>query len=629
MLKILQKLLKHKFYLAIAIIVLVGGGYWGWQKFFTTADTVSYKTAKVEKGTLVNSISGTGQVAADNQVDIKSKTAGTVTVFNIKNSQEVKEGDLLAQIDSREAILNVNQAKTSLDLAELSLKELITPPSQTTIVQAENSLKKAKEDLASTKLDQQISYDQTLESKKKAEDNLNKAYEDAYNTITNTFLDLPDVFSGIYNILYDNSLSKSEPSLNSDDSNDYDLLNSFLSDNWSERDQFESMLNNTKDSHTTTKKSFDDNFTIYKNSNRYSEKDLIENLLSQTIETVRKTADVVKDESNLLDFWVDYRTTQELSVWSGVTSFQSDLNSYTSKVNSHLSSLLSAERTIQDDKDSILNVERSLQQMKLNNPLNIAQAERSINEQELKLEDLKKGATELDIEDQRLAVEQKKNDLLSAQQSLADRSVRAPFAGVIVSTAISRGDEISANTTVCSLITKQKIATITLNEIDIAKVKVGQKVNLTFDAVEDLTITGEVAEVDTLGTVSQGVVSYSVKIAFDIQDERIKPGMSVSASIIIDSKPDVLMVPMSAVKTQAGASYVEILVNNVPEKKNVQVEGSNDIMTEIVGGLNEGEDVITQTINTSATSAGTTANSPANSRVTGGLGGGEAFRALR
>ncbi|HBU07296.1 MAG TPA: hypothetical protein DEB09_04400 [Candidatus Magasanikbacteria bacterium] len=606
MLKILQRLLKHKFYLAIAIVILVGGGYWGWQKFFTTANTVSYKTAKVEKGTLINSISGTGQVAADNQVDIKSKTAGTVVVFNIKNSQEVREGDLLAQVDSRDAILSVNQAKTNLDLAELSLKELITPPSQTTIVQAENSLKKAKEDLASKKLDQQISHDQTLESKKKAEDNLNKAYEDAYNTITNAFLDLPDVFSGVYNILYDNSLSNSEPSLNSDDSNGYDLLNSFLLDNSSERDRFESMLNNNKDSYTTTKKSFDDNFTIYKNSNRYSGKDLIENLLSQTIETVRKTADVVKDESNLLDFWVDYRTTQELSVWSGVTTFQSNLNSYTAKVNSHLSSLLSAQRTIQDDKESILNTTRSLQQMELNNPLSIVQAERSINEQELKLVDLKIGATELDIENQRLAVEQKKNDLLSAQQSLADRSIRAPFAGVIVSTAISRGDEISANTTVCSLITKQKIATITLNEIDIAKVKVGQKVNLTFDAVEDLIITGEVAEVDTLGTVSQGVVSYSVKIAFDVQDDRIKPGMSVSASIIIDSKPDVLMAPTSAVKTQAGASYVEILVNNAPEKKDIQVGSSNDTMTEIVSGLNEGEEIIIQTINASVNSTVTT-----------------------
>ena len=99
------------------------------------------------------------------------------------------------------------------------------------------------------------------------------------------------------------------------------------------------------------------------------------------------------------------------------------------------------------------------------------------------------------------------------------------------------------------LITKQKIAEISLNEVDAAKVKVGQKVTLTFDAIDGLSITGEVSEIDALGTVSQGVVTYGVKIAFDTQDERVKSGMSVSAAIITDVKQNVLLVPNAAVKS--------------------------------------------------------------------------------
>ena len=102
-----------------------------------------------------------------------------------------------------------------------------------------------------------------------------------------------------------------------------------------------------------------------------------------------------------------------------------------------------------------------------------------------------------------------------------------------------------------------------------AKVKVGQKVTLTFDAIEDLSITGEVAEIDTLGTVSQGVVNYAVKIVFDTQDERVKSGMSVSAAIITDVKQDVLLVPNAAVKSN-DEQYVEVLENNIPRNQTVE-----------------------------------------------------------
>ena len=65
---------------------------------------------------------------------------------------------------------------------------------------------------------------------------------------------------------------------------------------------------------------------------------------------------------------------------------------------------------------------------------------------------------------------------------------------------------------------------------DFLTIKVGDKATLTFDAVTDLSISGQVAEIDTVGTVSQGVVSYALKIAFDTQDTRVKPGMTVSAA---------------------------------------------------------------------------------------------------
>jgi HlyD family secretion protein len=140
--------------------------------------------------------------------------------------------------------------------------------------------------------------------------------------------------------------------------------------------------------------------------------------------------------------------------------------------------------------------------------------------------------------------------------------------------------------------------------------------------------------VDTVGTVSQGVVSYNVKINFDTDEEKIKQGMSVSASIITDVKQNVLMVPNSAIKSQDDINYVEIFdkeiataqisSSEIPKQQIVEIGLSNDTSTEIISGLSENQKVIsrTTTASSSSTSKTTTSNNLLRS------GGGE-FRMAR
>ena len=164
-------------------------------------------------------------------------------------------------------------------------------------------------------------------------------------------------------------------------------------------------------------------------------------------------------------------------------------------------------------------------------------------------------------------------------------------------------------------------ATAGISEVDITKIAVGQKVTFTFDAIDGLTLTGKVEKIDTAGTVSSGVVTYNVTMIFDSIDPRVKPGMSVTSSIITDVKQDVLMVPNSAVKSQGSGHYVEILDNgsSTPRQQPVNIGIANDTDTEITSGLNEGDTVVTQTINPGSSSQQST---PASGF--GGLGGGRA-----
>ena len=591
--KIFSFVLRHKFILLVVILLVSGGGYYYNKKINTPEESVSYITAKIKKGMLINSVSGTGQVSVLNQLEVKSRVSGEIKEVKVVNGQEVKEGDIFFVLDTRDVARSISEASASLANAKLDLEELLESVDDYTLLQAENALSDARDSLIKLKTSQENNYDNELENKRKAADNLEDSYGDAYNDIVSTFLDLPDIMTGVYNVLYSEDISISEAGINTNSNKDV-LKNGFTYEDYDKRGEFESYISQAEKSYSLADSDYKKNLDKYKSITRYSNNEEIEKLLDQTIDITKKMADLVKGESNALDYWVDYRTEKPLKIYNKVTSYQSSLSSYTSQTNSHLNTLLSAMRAIDNYKEDIIESERSLKEMDQNNPLDLSASERNVAEKEERLKDLKAGASELEIKNKQLSVQQRQNSLIEAQQNYTDHIIKAPFDGVVAEVSISKGDSVSSGTSAVNLITNQKIAEVELNELDAARIEIGQKVTLEFDAVEGLSITGKVAEIDTIGKVNQGVVSYNVKISYDVQDDRIKPGMSVSASIILESKRNVLISPIIAVKTAGASSYVEVLIDGQPQRRDVVTGISNDTMIEIVDGLSSGDNIITQ-----------------------------------
>ena len=201
----------------------------------------------------------------------------------------------------------------------------------------------------------------------------------------------------------------------------------------------------------------------------------------------------------------------------------------------------------------------------------------------------------------------------SYQNSLTDASKRkviSPIDGTVNAVNIKNGDDLgrlssSSNSSAPIIIGDLSTmkAKVEINEVDISNVQIGQNVNLTFDAIDNLNATGKVEKIDSLGTLTSGVVTYNVTIGLDSLDERIKSQMSVSAEIINSSKQDILTVSNSAIKTQNGENFVQVLNNGRPEKRTVKTGIANDTDTEIVSGLNVGDVVVTQTVNASSSSS--------------------------
>jgi HlyD family secretion protein len=203
---------------------------------------------------------------------------------------------------------------------------------------------------------------------------------------------------------------------------------------------------------------------------------------------------------------------------------------------------------------------------------------------------------ELSIKQKEIDLEQAKNKLNDLKEDLNDYYITAPLSGILSTLNIKKGDLIASNQIIGTIITNQKIAKISLNEIDVAKVKVGQKAILTFDAFPDLKVKGKIIEISTVGKEEQGVVSYDVKISLEEENKEIKPGMSVNAEIIVDRKENVLLVPNSAIKSDRMGKYVEVVKDNKIEKRYIKTGISNDEFTEVLEGLNEGEIIIIRTL---------------------------------
>jgi len=222
-------------------------------------------------------------------------------------------------------------------------------------------------------------------------------------------------------------------------------------------------------------------------------------------------------------------------------------------------------------------------------------------------------------------------DLANQREEAGERRVVSPIDGTVNEVNIKNGDDLSK---LSSGTTRQvpiiigdlgtMKAQVQVNEVDIANVSIGQKVMMKFDAIDELETSGKVEKMDSLGTISSGVVTYNVTINFDSLDSRIKSDMSVSASIITDVIQDALIVPASAVKTQSGSTYVEVLNNGqTPVEKTVIVGISNGTDTQIASGINEGDKVVTQTISPSATTTSSSSSRTGSSAIrVPGLGGG-------
>jgi len=234
-------------------------------------------------------------------------------------------------------------------------------------------------------------------------------------------------------------------------------------------------------------------------------------------------------------------------------------------------------------------------------------------------------AAEAKYKNQAAAIEQSKAALSSSWLSYQATSpfVTAPLSGVIGNAGLVEGMALASQETASevAVITNEAnpILTFSLTEIDVPKLKIGQKATINIDSLPGKTFTGSVVGINKIGITTNNVTNYPLIIKLDTNSSEILPNMAANASVILETKAGVLLVPSSAIQTQNGESFARVLRNGQAEQLPVQIGLSSDTQVEIISGLAEGDEVITGSVSNSS-SGQEGGVSPFG--ATGGFGGG-------
>lgn len=251
----------------------------------------------------------------------------------------------------------------------------------------------------------------------------------------------------------------------------------------------------------------------------------------------------------------------------------------------------------------------------------LAAAQTSVDQAQNTLDKLTAPPTAQDLAQAQASVDQAQANLDSAKLKLKNATLIAPFAGTIASVPVKLGQTVSANTAVAEIVDMSAFhVDMNIGESDVTRVKVGQPVDVTFDALAGQVYTGTVTFVAPNATIQQGVVSYLATVTLDPKavGSDLMPGMSASTAAIVESHQNVLLMPNRAIRTESNQKVVYVIGPGgqqirVPVKTGI----SDDTSTEIVGQtpLRPGDAVVITTPTSATTTRG------------GGGGGGGLFGA--
>ena len=603
------------------------------------------RTAAVARGGVTQTVAVSGSVNAAGQVRLNFKSAGRLAEIYVAPGQQVTIGQPLAKLDTTDLLVSLNQAQANVGSAQANYERTISGASSEDLAIARQSVENAQKSLGEAQKTTQNDVVSAQQSLAKAQTNYVaaknnlailaqaiqsdvRAYQSGIATaqaqLTQAQSDLAAVTQTTDVRSAQNSLNLAQAALGNAVSFSNGVLAGALVD-----------YGNAANALTTAYGTFDTQVAAGLDPASAS----AAYQLAQTAYTTTATR---------LTNAIDAPNGQLASAQANVTTAQNSLNSTASKGDTSLdqsrNDLQSLQNTLTAEQQlasatkakitqaatavgtitdavtgtlaaSLQNV-AATQERTTSTVLN---AQNSLQSAQLSLQKTAASAKSYDIAASYASVLAQQANLESAQNNLANATLKAPTPGVVASVSGQIGEFVSGGGTNNPFILLADITGValhgTIGEADVAKLKLGQVATLTVDAVGAARMTGKVSALDPLATIAQGVPVYGVDVLIDVPNPQLRPGMSGTAAIIIASRQNVLTVPNLAVRTANGRRFVQLLKDGQPVDTEVTFGISNETVTEVTTGLQEGDTVVLPQPRAAASGAG------GGVRIGGGGGG--------
>ncbi|MDD2807158.1 MAG: efflux RND transporter periplasmic adaptor subunit [Patescibacteria group bacterium] len=556
----MKKLFKSKILWSVVLILIIGGVFA--YRYFNKPKTVEYVTEDVRRGNLTQTIDATGKVKSATEIDLNFKNAGRLATVNVKVGDQIKEGQILAQIKATDLKINVNKAQANLNEALANLAKVETGATKQDIAVYQAAVEKASSDLDSAQSDLSNiteTYTQAVVNQRQ------NILVDINSTLTKANISLQTLYDTIYYKGDANNLVTSNQSLYQQTVNGYSLSINKLDD--AELSYNIAKLNPTDDK--------------------------ISDAIAKSLTALGQVSQTLNDGGALLDYVI---------ITSSLT--QANLDSLKLNINSERVTTNTSLNTIETGKQALNDASITLQ-TKVDSAKNaVTAAEKNLAKANADLSLKSAPARPEDLTLYQAQVARAHGDLQLALDQYSDTIIKAPIDGVITEVNFSVGEQTNLSQPAIVMLANEAFEIeVNVPESDIVKITRGDNAEITLDAFTDADIfDGVITTIDPAQTEIQDVIYYKVTVGFRPEQpakvknlvERIKPGMTANLTVKTGEINDILIIPARAVKEENGQKYVEILANGTPQRINITIGlRGDDGLVEVTSGLSEGQKVIT------------------------------------
>ena len=617
------KITKKKMVISVIVILVLTSAYFYFNKEDTKKTAVSQKEWIVKEDNLKISIESDGKVIAEDGVELSFSVSGDnleVKEVFIKEGDKIKKGDKVATVKTEVLELNVRTAYSNYLSVLADYDQTMNGATNEEIADAKDRITSAEISLNQA----EISMENTKQSAKESIQNAEDAIYDAENDlkdakenlddnqdelssedVSDAYESLVDTIKSI-NISLDNILKESDEIVGIDDkqiNDDFEYLLGAMN---------MSYLNQAKSSYSISRNELQklDSLVLLLNfDSPYSEIDVA---ASQAVSVLQEFEMHLYYMNLILEATItsfDFSQSELDSFISTINTNRTTVNTKITLINTKIEAVDDAKDNLddyitdyEDSKRDLDNVERDLLNVKADALRSIENSEANIESKKLSIEQTKRDYNDLiaplneaEKASARSRLTSASVNLEKAQNELENATIISPIDGEVARLNYKTGDIIidSGNVDPVAVIINNDtlFIEVDIEEADINKIKIGQTVYATFEAMDSLMLDGEVSFISlTSKTNNNGIVTYLVRIVImNKEDNQIREGMTVFVDFVTAEAKDVLIVPVSAVRN----------INNVPSVLNIDKEwmpvttGFTDGKdVEIIKGLNVGDKIV-------------------------------------